>query len=310
MTELLDRLPPGLRARIPSIPPATPRNLWLLLAAAVATQNLGVFQTSQSEHVTVYALLVWGGALICMEDQLEELDPRPGLIGLILGSLLLLAVMVRTALVLHSDGALYIAAPLAGLALAMLSTPLPKLGRLRDSLLCLLLIPAFGLLMKLIPERPMSVLTARLSSFWLSILGFDNVVRDRTVMLPTGGVEVLPACNGVDTIAQVIGVSIIFLLAFPIRSGLSRTSLLISAPLIGLASNTIRIAVLALCVAYGQGKGTPLFRFFHDDLGSLLFSGLAVFVFGSLYLRLLERELPPLPSGDGGEEVNGGEGVN
>jgi cyanoexosortase A len=183
----------------------------------------------------------------------------------------------------------------------MLLTPLRQLGRLRDSLLCLLLIPAFGLLMKIIPERPMSLLTARLSSFWLSILGFDNVVRDRTVMLPTGGVEVLPSCNGVDTIAQVIGVSIIFLLAFPIRSFLSKSSLLIAAPLIGLATNTFRIAVLALCVSYGQGKGTPLFRFFHDDLGSLLFSGIAVFIFGSLYLRLLERELPPLPANDSGE---------
>ena len=165
-------------------------------------------------------------------------------------------------------------------------------------LLCLLLIPGFGLLMKLIPEWPMSVLTARLSSFWLGILGFDNVVRDRTVMLPTGGVEVLPACNGVDTIAQVIGVSIIFLLAFPIRSRLSRIIVLLVAPLIGLASNTIRIAVLALCVSAGQGKGTPLFRFFHEDLGSLVFSGIAVFVFGSLYMRLLERELPPLPGAD------------
>jgi cyanoexosortase A len=302
MNDLLARLPEGLRTRLPALPPPTPRNLWLLLAAAIATQNLGVFQSSQSEHTTVYALLVWGGALICMEDQLEELDPDPGAMGMLLGSLLLLAVMARTAGVVSADGALFLMAPLAGLGLALLARPLSQLSRLRDSLLCLLLIPAYGVLVKLIPERPMSVLTARMSSFWLSILGFDNIVRDRTVMLPTGGVEVLPACNGVDTIAQVICVSIIFLLAFPIRSTLSRIVLLASAPFIGLACNTIRIAVLALCVSAGQGKGTPLFRFFHDDLGSLLFSGVAVFVFGSLYLRLLERELPPLP-GHGNAEV-------
>jgi len=299
MTSLLARLPEGLRSRIPSIPPATPRNLWLLLAASVATQNLGAFQSSQSEHITVYALLVWGGALICMEDQLDVLDPDPDPVGMVLGILLLLAVMARTALVLESDGTIFLLAPLAGLALAMLCIPLRELGKFRDSLLCLWLIPAFLVLMKAIPEGPMSVLTARLSGFWLSILGFDNIVNGRSVFLPTGGVEVLPACNGVDTIAQVIGVSIIFLLAFPIRSRLSRTVLLGVAPLIGLACNTIRIAVLALCVAGGQGKGSPLFRFFHDDLGSLLFSGLAIFVFGSLYMRLLERELPPLPASGG-----------
>jgi len=295
MNDLLGRLSERLRSRLPAVPPATPRNLWLLLAAAIATQNLGVFQSSQSEHTTVYALLVWGGALICMEDQLEELDPDAGAVGMVLGTLLLLLVMARTAMVLNADGSLFLLAPLAGLGLALLARPIRQLWRLRDSLLCLMLIPAFGVLTKLIPERPMSVLTARMSSFWLSILGFDNIVRDRTVMLPTGGVEVLPACNGVDMIAQVICVSIIFLLAFPIRSRLSRIVLLASAPLIGLACNTIRIAVLALCVSAGQGKGTPLFRFFHDDLGSLLFSGVAVFVFGSLYMRLLERELPPLP---------------
>jgi len=304
MNALMERLPAGLRARIPAIPPATPRNLWLLLAAAVATQNLGVFQSSQSEHITVFALLVWGGALICMEDQLEDLDPNPGRIGLVVGSGLLLWIMARTAMVLQWDGMVFLLAPLAGIALGLLCAPTSKLGRFRDSLLCLLLLPAFNVMMKLIPEGPLSVLTARLSGFWLGILGFDNVVNGRTVMLPSGGVEVLPACNGVDMVAQVVCVAIIFLLAFPVRSMASRIVLLGLAPLIGLASNTIRIAILALCVASGNGKGSGLFTFFHDDLGSLLFSGVAVFVFGMLYMRLLERELPPLPIGNSEQELH------
>ncbi|MEI6615778.1 MAG: archaeosortase/exosortase family protein [Cyanobium sp. ELA507] len=304
MNALMERLPAGLRARIPAIPPATPRNLWLLLAAAVATQNLGVFQSSQSEHITVFALLVWGGALICMEDQLEDLDPNPGRIGLVVGSGLLLWIMARTAMVLHWDGMVFVLAPLAGIALGLLCAPPSKLGRFRDSLLCLLLLPAFNVILKLIPEGPLSVLTARLSGFWLGILGFDNVVNGRTVMLPSGGVEVLPACNGVDMVAQVICVAIIFLLAFPVRSTASRILLLTLAPLIGLASNTIRIAILALCVSSGNGKGSGLFTFFHDDLGSLLFSGVAVFVFGMLYMRLLERELPPLPVSNSDQELH------
>jgi hypothetical protein len=39
-----------------------------------------------------------------------------------------------------------------------------------------------------------------------------------------------------------------------------------------------------------------LFTFFHEDTGSLVFSGVAVFVYGTLYMNLLERELPPLAS--------------
>jgi hypothetical protein len=46
-----------------------------------------------------------------------------------------------------------------------------------------------------------------------------------------------------------------------------------------------------------------LFDFFHESTGSLVFSGVAVLVFGMVYMRLLERELPPLhappPQGDG-----------
>jgi len=138
-------------------------------------------------------------------------------------------------------------------------------------------------------------LTAHLSGFWLGILGFDNIVRNKSVLMPNGGVEVLPACNGVDMIAQVICIAVIFQLAFPLRSVLSRILVFSLAPLIGFASNTIRIAILALCVANGNGKGSRIFSFFHDDIGSLIFSGIAVFVFGILYMRLLERELPPLP---------------
>jgi cyanoexosortase A len=296
MIELLSHIPPSLRAKIPAIPPATPRNLWLLLAAAVATQNLAAFQSSQDEHITVFAALIWGGALICLEDQLETLEPNPQWPGVVAGAALLSWVIARTAIILHWDGMIFILPLLGCIALALLCEPVKGIGRFRDSLLCLLMLPAFNVIMKLIPEGPMSVLTAHLSGFWLGILGFDNIVRNKSVLMPTGGVEVLPACNGIDMIAQVVCIAVIFQLAFPLRSLLSRFLVFSLAPLIGLASNTIRIAILALCVANGNGKGSRLFTFFHDDIGSLVFSGIAVFVFGILYMRLLERELPPLPA--------------
>jgi cyanoexosortase A len=295
MIKVFNHIPASLKAKIPAIPPATPRNLWLLLAALVATQNLAVFQSSQDEHITVFAVLIWGGALICLEDQLESLDPHPQWPGIVVGASLLAWVIARTAVILHWDGMIFILPLISCIALALLCEPIKGIGRFRDSLLCLLMLPAFSVIMKLIPAGPMSVLTANLSGFWLGILGFDNVVRNKSVMMPTGGVEVLPACNGVDMIAQVVCIAVIFQLAFPLRSWLSRCLIFTLAPLIGLASNTIRIAILALCVANGNGKGSDLFRFFHDDIGSLVFSGIAVFVFGIIYMRLLDRELPPLP---------------
>ena len=278
------------------LPRATSRNLWLLLAGALAIQNIAVFHSSQNANTAVLAILVWGGALVCLEDRLDQLRPRPSRISRWLGSALVLWVLLRTALVLQWDGLLYALPPIGGLALALLARPCRQLGLFRDAWLCLLLLPAFALLMRLLPELPISLLTAAMSGLVLNSLGFAVVVDQRSVLMtPGGGVQVLAACNGLDMIALVFCTAIIFLLAFPIRSNLSRMIVVGVAPLIGLLSNTIRIAILTLVAGSGNGKGSFWFDFFHQDMGSLIFSGVAVFVFGLCYLRLLEPELSPLP---------------
>lgn len=293
-----ERLPPFLRPWLPAIPPPTPRNLWLLLAALVATQNITVFHSAQLDRFTLLALVLWGGALICIEDQLERLRPEPGWIGLLLGTPVLLMVLARTAVAVSVDNLLFVLAPLAGLALTLLCQPLRQMGRFRDALFCLALLPAFRVVSLILPEQPLSLFSARIVGFWLSILGLDVIVSGRQVSLPGGAVEVGNSCNGYEIISQLICISVVFLLAFPVRSLISRVLLLVSAPLIALLSNTLRIALLAIFTSMGPDTGRTLFRFFHDDAGSLLFSGVSVFVYGVLYMNLLERELAPLSGSD------------
>ncbi|MEB3270702.1 MAG: archaeosortase/exosortase family protein [Synechococcus sp.] len=273
------------------LPPASPRQLWLLLALLVALQNCAVFHTSQNAQVAVLALLIWGGALICLEDQLETLRPRPGWIGLLAGSMLLLAVLARTTLILHGDGVLFALAPLAGLALALLCLPLHQLHRCRDPLLCLLLLPAYRLFLLLLPEQVLSRLTAQLCGTGLSLLGLNVLIQDVDVWLPGGGVRVAGPCSGSETIGLLSCTAVIFLLAFPLRSRWGRSLLLLLAPVIGLLTNTLRIAGLALLTTVEAAPGRQLFAFFHEDMGSLLFAGLAVSVYGGLYLRLLDWDL-------------------
>jgi cyanoexosortase A len=255
---------------------------------------MAVFHTSQSATVTVFAVLIWGGALICMEDQLESLRPQPTAIGLLAGTILLIWVLTRSATILHWDGVIFFLAPMAGLALTLLCYSPARYRNFRDPFLCLMLLPAFALLMRILPEEPISLLTAQISGFWLSTLGLDVLVRARNVYLPTGGVEVLGPCNGVDMMAQILCVAVIFILAFPIQSKSSRLIIFMAAPLLGLICNTMRISLLAYIVSAGHGKGSHMFDFFHTDGGSLVFSGVAVFFFGMLYMNLLERELPPI----------------
>jgi len=285
-----------LVSQIPDIPPATPRNLWLLLAAAVATQNVAVINSSQNSHTGVFALLVWGGALICMEDLIESLEPNPRKWGLVLGSIGIFWVLLRTARILFWDGIIFIMAPLAGIFLVLLCLPLRQIPKLRESLICLWMLPSFAVLTRTLPEEPLSLLTAKGAALWVSILGVPVTVQARNVLLDGGGVTVLGGCNGLDMIAQIVCVALIFMMAFPIKSNISRILILIAAPLVGLFSNTIRIALLAMITTTGQGKGDWWFEFFHTEMGSLIFSGVAVFIFGLIYLWLLDRELPPLPA--------------
>jgi cyanoexosortase A len=276
------------------VPPLTPRNAWLFIAATVAIQNIVVFHISQNESMTVFSILIWGGILICMENLIDELHPSPNFVVALFASLLLLFVLFRTSLILYSDGVLFLMPPIAVIALVLLVKEPRSLHEFSDSLLCVLLFPAYALLNRIIPEGPLSLLTAKGAAFWLSILGLEPIVNGRDVLLKDGGVTVLGACNGLDMIAQVVCISIIFLLAFRLRSLTSRFLVLSLAPLIGLFSNTIRIALLTVISANGSGKGYGFwFDFFHKDTGSLIFSGLAVFIFGSLYMRLLENELGP-----------------
>ena len=267
------------------------RRQWLLLAAAVAAQNLAVLHHTQGAKVSVIGLLIWAGALICLEDRLARLRPQPAPLQLLLAMPLLLWVLWRTGLAGHWDGVVFAMAPVAGLALVLLGMPWRQCHLARESLLCLLLLPVYPLLLRVLPELPLSVAGAQGAGALLSCLGWAVRVQGRMVLLPGGGVQVLAACNGLDMIAQLLCVTTLFLLAFPLRSWRSRIAILLLTPWIGWFTNVLRLALLAALAGVGQGKGTFWFDFFHDQAGSLVFSGLATLLLGWVYLRLLERQL-------------------
>jgi cyanoexosortase A len=269
------------------------RRLWLLLAIALGTQNIALMQHTQGPQAAVMALLVWAGAYICLEDRLPLLRPRPGLGQLLLGIPLVLWVLFRSAVASHWDGLLYAMAPLGGLALLLLGVPWRQRRHCRDALLCLLLLPAYALVMRLLPEQPLSLASAMGAGSLLSSLGVVVHVEQRSVLLSGGGVTVLSACNGLDLIAQLVSVAVLFQLAFPLRGWRSRCLLALVTPLLGWWINVMRVALLATIAGAGQGKGSVLFDFFHDQAGSLIFSGLGTLVLGWLYLVLLERQLGP-----------------
>ena len=280
------------------IPPPTSRNLWLTLSAVVALQSLVVFTNTQITGNAITALIVWGGALICIEDLIENMRPNPSRISLGLGGVLILYTLYRTSQVNGSDSFLYLLVPIAGLGLILLANPIANIWKYRDALLTLSLLPLFLVIQVIVATyitNDLSIMTAKFVMLWLGLLGIEPTrLEGNTVFVNGGAVQVMHECNGLEMIMQMFITAVIFLLAFPLRSRLGRIAVVILSPFIGFIVNSFRIALLAVFTGLNSDIGRSMFDFFHEQAGSLIFSGIAVFVLGYLYLTILNRELPPI----------------
>lgn len=292
---------------LPPLPIPSKRNLWLSLAGLVAWQNLWMLHTTQQQpKLVLFVLLLWWGALTCLEDRLERLRPAPSPIGLLLGSLLLLWCFWRTQQIMTLDAVIALLTPLQGLALVLLCVPLRRWRQFSQQLLILSLLPLFMLITQATAvsawlEARLSPFSASLAATLLSWLGLEAVSAGRLVHTAVGSVSVAAACSGLDQIGQVLAIAVIFSLAFPLRRPWHRLLIWLAALALPVLVNSIRIALLAV-IAPAAGPAEEQqrwwFDFFHEQMGSLLFSGISVFLFGAVYLWLIERELaapPPSP---------------
>jgi cyanoexosortase A len=296
---LASRLPPAVRRWLPAIPPPTARNLWLATASLVISHNLWVIHATQrSNQLLVFVLVCWWGALTCMEDQFEELRPSPSRPGMVAGLVLLAWCLLRSGLIVDQDGLVQILPLLETLALALLCVPIRRLGHFHQQFLVMSLIPLRLVADRLLPELQISLMTARLTHFWLSTLGMPVIREQRVISFGESAVSVEGPCNGLDQIIFLMAIALIFLLAFPLRSWKHRLLILFSAPFIAFVGNSLRISLLALFNLMGGNNGRWWFDFFHTQEGSLIFAAISSSLLGWFYLKLIDRELGPPPAAD------------
>lgn len=277
----------GLRASTKTL-----RKLWLAMAGLCAgAQIVMVSTTQENPALTLLTLLCWGGALLCIEDQLPSLAPDPGWWSFGLGVVLVLSGLLKTGQVLHLDGIAQVLPFWLGVGLVLLCSRLGQWRRWSASLVALALIPLSHGVTSWLPEQPLSFLTARLSQALLLLFGVDAMASGRVLTLPGGSVFVAGSCAGLEQIAQLLAIAVLFLLAFPLPSRISRWWMVAVAPLIAVLGNTLRISVLALISASRWPNRSWWFDFFHEHSGSLVFAGLNVMAFGWLYLTVLDRQL-------------------
>lgn len=270
------------------------RCCWLITALLVMLGSVVRACLTQTPDQALMVLLVWGGALCCLEDRFSRLRPRPHPVGLALGLVLLVAVQWRQERLIQPQSVMMVLPLAQGLGLLLLLSPLRAWRQLPQPLLAPLLIlallPAQALAQRLIPIEELSRLTARLSQVLFLSFGVDATVIGNQLWLAGGGVSVAGPCSGSAMMGQLLVVGGIIALVFPLVRGrwwLPTTLAVITvAPAFALVANSFRIALLAWLTASSWPQSEWWFDFFHSGQGGLVFALLAVMLFAPAYFAL------------------------
>jgi cyanoexosortase A len=248
--------------------------------------------TQKNPDFLVLTILVWLGAWICADDEIQQLRVNPTNAGALVGIIILVSSLFRASVVIGRDMTISILAPLMVVGLALLVNPprfaMHQFGKAILSISCL---PLAVLITRFIPELALSQVTALSSGMLLQAVGFDAYIEGRVLTLSKGSVVVANTCNGVSILTMTIIVSFIFTLAFPLVRRRDILEVTLIAPILGFLSNVVRVSLLALIIGESVPWRDSLFDFFHESMGSLLFAGVAIAAFGKFYLFLIDKQL-------------------
>jgi cyanoexosortase A len=269
-----------------------PRSLWKTAGALQAILSVWLAQATQhNPSLTLLAVVVWGGAVICMEDQMDTLKIRPSQASLVTGLIIVLFATWRSCTIMDADTSIFALPLLQGIGLAFMTAPIRKVWSLWQPLLVLSLFTLQELISRLLPEQLLASVTARIGQFILLMCGTNAAASGQFLTTGLRPVFVTGACSSVDLIAQLTVISIVFVIAFPIKSLPARIFYLALAPICAIVVNAGRIGALAWITGSDLENREQLFRFWHDEWGALVFAGIAMMIMGQIYLTMIEHQL-------------------
>lgn len=247
---------------------------WLLgIAAGLAAIHLTLTWRMDNADLFGSSLLFFAVIGTSIKDRRGQLRLESGITSSLL-SVLLIGLLLTRSMFRPSDTFLLLLPLLAGLAVALLASGFQGLAQYRREFILLAFLGGPKVFLPLVFDP--TPLTAQFSTLVLWYLGFE-VYRDGFMIhLPTGSVEVYSGCSGIDSITHLLSLSGLFLILVPVGLGLR-----ILVPLVGMliafVVNGFRVALMAYLVAARQPEA---FDYWHEGNGSLIFSMIAVFIFG------------------------------
>lgn len=251
-----------------------PTEFWLLgiwvgliaihLTIVVKTSGLDLLINS-----LVFWLAIW--SLLSAKRLVLQLDSD--LLSSIVGIGLITLILLKSQFITGSQF-LRIFPILSGLGVALLASGFRRLGVYWRELLLLslLAIPPAALY----PFVNLSALTAQFAATLLWYCGYSVVWQGVFIYLPTGGVEVYEGCAGLATIFQLVQLAVVFLLLIP-TSRWQKVWVILLAVLVGFVVNGSRVALMAILAS---SETQDAFQYWHTGTGSLIFSTIAVLLFG------------------------------
>ncbi|MBW4440847.1 MAG: cyanoexosortase A [Plectolyngbya sp. WJT66-NPBG17] len=243
------------------------------LLSALILLHLSLVFRSDNTDLIGSSLLYWSAAILILRQKHSQLVFSSDLTSIVLGTLILIPVLSKSASISGNDIFLRIFPILSIAALALIASGIKNLKQYWQELLILFVfaIPP-GLILLFFDPSP---LTAQVSAFALWSLGFQVSVQNVLISLPKGSIEVYSGCAGVATMLQLFGVALMYLFLQPTQH---YQKLLVPGVAVTIAFliNALRVALMAVLVALGDQKA---FEYWHVGNGSFVFSTIAVILF-------------------------------
>ncbi|MEG4498252.1 cyanoexosortase A [Microcoleus sp. F10-C6] len=248
---------------------------WLLgIASGLIALHLTLTSRTNDTDLFGTMLLFWGVVAFLIWERHESLTFESGVFASFFGTSLIALILLKSSSISGYDFFIRATPFLSGISLALLASGTKGLKQYWQELLILAYtaIPP-GLIGVFVD---VALLTAKFSAFLLHYLGFEVVRKGVFLILEKGSVEVYHGCSGVNAMLQLLGLALVFLLMFPTTTG-QKIVLPFVAVITAFLVNAARVALMAVLVSLSQPEA---FKYWHEGNGSVIFSIIAVFLFG------------------------------
>lgn len=255
---------------------------WLVgIAAGLIAIHLTITWKRGYTDLLGMSVLFWAVVCSLVWQKRNTLSLETGVFSSLLGTSIIALVLLESTFPINRFP--YVSPFISAVGLGLLASGFKGLKQYWQELL-ILLFPgvAYVILLFLVD---LSELTATFATFVLWYLGFEVFREGVNITLTTGAVEVNQSCSGLENILHLWVLAVLFVVMFPL-SDRQKFIVPVVASLVAFMVNGVRVALMAILVAYSHQKA---FEYWHTGDGSLIFSMISVLIFGLFCLFLLQQ---------------------